>query len=186
VVICKLNSADAATYCSGDLTDFYHALPRFATSLPPSLFFLALFLPTMPPNQNMQAIMLGSPPTLACPHCLRHFRNKSGRTQHILAKHNAEVHAPKGPSLSLSPSPLPSPLPQSPSHELHHEQPSSPIEHPNFDRDETPPGSYFYVRHESSRDSSPGDCARDWRVPGPPRVTRVYHPKLYGKSRFLQ
>jgi hypothetical protein len=141
----------------------------------------------MPPNRNLQirgAFMPGSPPPLTCPYCPRRFRSKSGRTQHMLAKHNAEVHDPNGSSSSLSPSPLPSPLQQSPSHEFHHEPPSSPIEHPIFDRDETPPGSDFHIGHELSRDSSPGDCARERRVPAPPRVTRVYHPKLNGKSNF--
>jgi hypothetical protein len=66
------------------------------------------------------------------------------------------------------------------------------IEYPNFDQDETPPGSYFDFGQESNINSPPGDGAEDQRVPDehvpdervpdPPRVTCTYHPKLNGKS----
>jgi hypothetical protein len=91
---------------------------------------------------------------------------------------------------------------------LHQEQPSSPIffdhmvalspshggsntgvdmdiELSDFDRDETQPDSYFHFGQELIRNSSPGDGARGRRVPDPPRVTRKYHPKLYGKSSLF-
>ena len=70
---------------------------------------------------------LGSPPpTIACPHCPRHFKTKSGRTRHIQAKHSAE-NAPAHPPHPSSPaatvptfhdpslSPIPSHLRVSPS-----------------------------------------------------------------------
>lgn len=64
------------------------------------------------------------------------------------------------------------------------------IKHPDFDRDETPPGSYFDFGQESNQNSPPGDGAEDQRVPDervpdPPRVTRAYHPKLNGKSSIF-
>jgi hypothetical protein len=137
------------------------------------------------------------------------FSQQSGRNKHIWAKHNADGREPQESSSSSSPSPLPSPVPSSlqqpPSHESHDEQPLSPIlsdpipppspshggpnadvnmdiKYPNFDRDETPPGSYFDFGQGSNRNSPPGDGAEDQHIPDPPCVTRAYHPKLNGKS----
>jgi hypothetical protein len=56
------------------------------------------------------------------------------------------------------------------------------IELLDSDRDETPPGPYIHSRQGSNGSLSPGDGARDRRVPDPPPVTRTYHPKLNGKS----
>ena len=184
-----------------------------ATSIPlrPCLY-TPTYTPIMIPNRNLRiqnTFRLGSPPpTLACPHCPRHFRSKGGRNKHVWAKHTADGLEPRESSPSSSPSSVPSASQQSPSHKLHHEQPSSPIssdpmlppspshegsnadvdmdiEHPNFDRDETPPGSYFDFGEESNRNSLPGDGAGDRHVPDLPRVSRTYHPKLNGKSSFF-
>jgi hypothetical protein len=78
----------------------------------------------MVPNRNLRiqnAFTLGfPPPTLACPHCLRHFRSKGGRTKHIRSKHPEEGSDMYSPNPSVPPSPMQS-LPQSRS------QSSSPI-----------------------------------------------------------
>jgi hypothetical protein len=135
---------------------------------------------------------VSSPPKLTCPHCPRHLRSKGGRTKHIRAKHDFQGPEPHGP--------LPPPLEQSSSSESyggHHEPSLSPIpsdsmsspspslegsntdyahdvDHPIFYWDYTPPGSYF--------EESNLDHVHDQRVPDPPRVTRIYHPKLNGGS----
>jgi hypothetical protein len=83
-------------------------------------------------------LQVGSPPpTLPCPHCLRHFRSKGGRTKHIKVKHRTHTNGPD-PELSLPPSSS-----HSSSHTVQIEQPPSPIpsdaEYPQFDLDYIPP-----------------------------------------------
>jgi hypothetical protein len=167
------------------------------------------FPPTMPPTRNRQienVFTLGSPPpTLACPHCPRHFRSKGGRKKHIQKKHGTDGLEPQESRSSPSLSPLPSPqaVPSSPhSHELYErppsttmsdptKPPSSPsppsrggsdhfdvdmdIEHPDFDQDETPPQEPL---------GSFGFGQELSRNSSP--VTRTYHPKLNGKSSFFR
>jgi hypothetical protein len=53
------------------------------------------------------------------------------------------------------------------------------VDHPIFDSDYTPPGSYV---EELNRNSPPGGNVHGRHVPDPPRVTRAYHPKLNGES----
>src|SRR5882672_7317446 len=160
-----------------------------ATSIPlrPCLY-TPTYTPIMIPNRNLRiqnTFRLGSPPpTLACPHCPRHFRSKGGRNKHVWAKHTADGLEPRESSPSSSPSSVPSASQRSPSHEGSNADVDMDIEHPNFDRDETPPGSYFDFGEESNRNSLPGDGAGDRHVPDLPRVSRTYHPKLNGKSSF--
>ena len=57
----------------------------------------------------------------------------------------------------------------------------------NLDQDEILLGPYFPSDQESNRSTSSEDgvealCVRD---PPPAHVTRIYHPRLNGKSRFL-
>jgi hypothetical protein len=143
-------------------------------------------------------ILLGSPPTLACPYCPRHFRSKGGRTQHILAKHHtdSEGREPHGSNPSLPSSPVPSSLP----HEFYYEQTPSPIpfesttpppspeevntanpdidvdvEQPPFDLNSTPPDFY-------GEDLPHGEDATEQPdPPHPPHLMRSYHPKLDGE-----
>ena len=55
------------------------------------------------------------------------------------------------------------------------------IENLNFNRDETPPGSYIRFGQELNGSLSPRDGAREQRVHNPPPVTRIYHSKLNDK-----
>jgi hypothetical protein len=135
---------------------------------------------------------LGSPPpTLPCPYCPRHFRSKGGRNKHIRAKHDFEGLDPHEPSPSESqqlssnesyheraPSPIPSDPMRSPSPlpEGSNADYDIDVDHPVFNSDYTPPGSYV---EELNRNSPPGGHVHDEHVP---RVTRAYHPKLDGKS----
>lgn len=161
------------------------------------------------------AFTLGSPlPTLACPYCLRHFRSRGGRTKHIRARHPEEgSNSAHGPNLSvpLSPtqslhsqplSPIPSDMipprqfpPQSPPNSFppdtvppSHGRPDSagPDNETSFsDLGHAPPGPYPNIGDEMNREPSLGGRVNNQDVPDPSRVTRIYHPKLDGKSRFF-
>jgi hypothetical protein len=152
---------------------------------------------------------LGSPPpTLACPHCLRHFKTKSGRTRHIQAKHPAgangpETHAsdtaasrspiPSFPQLEASfhdSSPVPSHFIPSPSPSSSHFIPSPPPSHfiPS------PPPSHFIPSPPSSPPPSCDGFIADPNIdmdiaehphPNASRITRVFHPMLNGMSIFF-
>jgi hypothetical protein len=148
----------------------------------------------MPSNKNLRIRNLPTlgppPPTLPCPYCPRHFRSKGGRRKHIRAKHGSQELEPHEPLPSSSsdesyyeqvpPSPIPSDcMPPPPSREGSNADYDIGIDHPIFDSNHTPPGSYV---EELNQNSPPGGRAHDRHVPDPPRVTFAYHPKLDGKS----
>jgi hypothetical protein len=151
----------------------------------------------MLPNQHLlieNVLGLGSPPSalpcLSCD-CCWHFHSKGGRTKHMKAKHDTNRLEPQESSSSSQRPPFqdlprePSPMSSDPA-----TPPPSPspggsnadvdmISHPNFEQDEMLPHNFV---QESSRDSLAGDDQHD---PDPPRLTRLYHPKLDGKSHFF-
>lgn len=152
------------------------------------------------------AYTLGPPPTLPCPHCLRYFRTKSGRTRHITIhlaneSEHPEPHAPDTaaspiPSLELSyhdRSPVPPHFTPSLSPSLDEFNAD-----PNFDIDIEHPRSNASRASASPIPSlSPPPCDGfnadpniDMDIehphPNPPRITRVFHPKLNGMSFFLK
>jgi hypothetical protein len=150
----------------------------------------------MLPNQTQNAFTLDSlPPTLACPHCPRHFRSTGGCTKHIRAKHQTDGSGAPEPNPSVPPSPMqsssesfsgpPSPVPSNsttrpPSLCGRFDPASLDAERPYSDLGYAPPGSYSDI---ANGDPPP---ASSQRIPGPPSVTRIYHPKLDGTSIFVK
>ena len=192
-----------------DFVDFdaLLTLPRYCPYVPVPLtsrnpfpqFYTIIYTLIMLPNRNLRvqnAFTLGSPPpTLACPHCPRHFRSTGGRTKHIRAKHQTDVSRHPDPNQSRPPSPtqsLSQPPPEPPS-PVPSNSPTQPpplrrgfnhadldTEHPYSDPGYALPESYSDVVNE---DPPP---AGGRAIPIPPSVTRVYHPKLDGKLIFLK
>ena len=160
-------------------------------------------------NTHGTILQVGSPPpTLACPHCPRHFHSKGGRTKHIQAKHDANGLNPHASNVTLPPSPVSS-LSHSSSHIVQFEEPPSPIpsdftptpppsygeadaaddfpdigldaEYPQFNQNDIPPD----VGDELNEDLPPGDNPMEQHAPNPPHITYIYHPKLNGKVELF-
>jgi hypothetical protein len=148
----------------------------------------------MVPNRNLRirnTHRLGSPPPpFACPHCLRHFHSKGGRTKHIRAKHADELE----PHESSSPPPFRSSSQKSFSHKSH-EPPQSingsapdghsdaalddiniDINHPDFNF--APPEPFMDFGEDLDQNLPPANNGRDEHSPS---VTRAHHPMLNGK-----
>lgn len=123
---------------------------------------------------------IGSPPpTLACPHCPRHFYSKGGRTKHVRAMHGADGLVPQKSGLS-SPSVLSSPVSPSSQHPPYQDSLREPSPTPpDSEQDEM-------LRYDFDQESSRGPLAGDdQHVPDSTRLTiRVSHPILDGASRF--
>jgi hypothetical protein len=148
-------------------------------------------------------LKVGSPPpTLACPHCRRHFHSKGGRTKHIQAKHHANASGPNPHAsnrdlvVTLPPSPVSSSESSHSSfHNVQFEGHPSPTlfppshgeadnfadigidaEYRHFDQDYIPPDLTVGDEDLPRRDNH-----MEQHAPNPPHITHIYHPKLDGK-----
>jgi hypothetical protein len=122
----------------------------------------------MLPQLRNTTLQIGSPPTLPCPHCPRHFRSKGGRRKHLQVKHPDHTNGPNPHAhatnlVALPPSPVPS---SSHSSSYNIERLPSPIT-PDSETtpSESPPSSRAELEVDAADDFA--DIDIDAEYPGP-------------------
>ena len=158
-----------------------------------SRLYTSTFTLEMAPNQKQPYLgALSSPPALACPYCLRHFKSKSGRTRHILSKHPVNRSESQARDSTAHRSPIPSSPPPSfhhPSPSTSHVMTSPPIPSlplPSF-HNPSPSPSRFMSSPPPSCHGFNADANIDIEHPhnNVSPITRVFHPTINGRSIFI-
>ena len=147
----------------------------------------------MAPNQNQPYLgALSSPPALACPYCLQHFKSKSGCTRHIQSKHPVN----RSKSQVRNSTAHTSPIPSSPLWSFHHPSPSTshfmtsppipslllpsfhnPSPSPSHFMSSPPPSCHGFNANANIGIKHPHNNASP--------ITQVFHPTINDRSIFF-